>query len=174
MQCRHPACGRPVGPRAPRPRIFDPGLPSHSNGLNPPIAPITRCWLVHARLNLSFLQPIAMLWVSVQPCVQPHLSCAIIRSIGTMGGLPGPVLPNIPVLATSNGHPRQLLPAWLYLLHPCSRAHLTPTPLACSAHRWGPAGLPPTGCHQGLSKIGPKRAKTSKACSGLGRLSQDL
>ena len=150
--------GGPLVPRAPRPRICDPGLPSHSNGLNPPIAPITRCWLVHARLNLSFLQPIAMLWVSVQPCVQPHLSCAIIRPIGTMGGLPGPVLPDIPVLATSNGHP----------------AHLTPTPLACSAHRWGPAGLPPTGCHQGLSKIGPKRAKTSKACSGLGRLSQDL
>ena len=36
--------------------------------------------------------------------------------------LTGPALQHILCWAASIGHPRQLLPAWLYLLHPCSRA----------------------------------------------------
>ena len=91
-----------------------------------------------------------------QACWSP--GSAALRASLTFKRANGAGLAGHPVLATSNGHP----------------AHLTPTPLACSALRRVPTGLPPTGCHQGLSKIEPNRAKTSKACSGLGRLSQDL
>ena len=52
----------------------------------------------------------------------PGLSGPYGTALATRRILTGPGLQNILFWAASIGHPRQLLPAWLYLLHPCSRA----------------------------------------------------
>ena len=48
------------------------------------MTPIFRFWLVQLRLDLSFLHPIAVLWDSVQPGAQSHLTGASSRNIGAM------------------------------------------------------------------------------------------
>jgi hypothetical protein len=55
--------------------------------MRPGITPVSRRRLVQAHLNLSFLQPIALLLVSVQHGVQSHLSGACILDTGAMTGL---------------------------------------------------------------------------------------
>jgi hypothetical protein len=54
---------------------------------SPEITLFYRSWLVQPRLDLAFLQPIALLWTSVQPFAQAHLSCAIFRQNRVISGL---------------------------------------------------------------------------------------
>ena len=51
------------------------------------MAPVPRCWLAQARLNLVFTLPIALLWASLQLGAQPHLFGAVFRGTDAIGGL---------------------------------------------------------------------------------------